>query len=234
MFFKTASKVNNFQFAAISMPSILIYICSALEGKIAHTKTYRYEVSDCDNPKRVIYVLHGYGQLARFFIRKFANTPENTLIVAPEGMHRFYLSGSSGRVGASWMTKEARIDDIADNVSWLDQLHAEIHNTYSADEYHLIGFSQGGATAARWNELGTVNFDSMSLWACVFPPDLENTSRASGRSYFLIGKDDEFYNPDSQKDLIEFYSKRGFEIIHYQGEHDIENETLQKLLRQII
>ena len=30
-------------------------------------------------------------------------------------MHRFYLEGSSGRVGASWMTKEAREDDKKEN-----------------------------------------------------------------------------------------------------------------------
>src|SRR5690554_3872961 len=37
-------------------------------------------------------------------------------------MHRFYRKGTQGRVGASWMTKEARLDDIEDNHKYLDKL----------------------------------------------------------------------------------------------------------------
>ncbi len=52
-------------------------------------------------------VCHGYGQLANFFLRKFDLLNSNTTcIIAPEGLHRYYLEGSAGRVGASWMTKE--------------------------------------------------------------------------------------------------------------------------------
>jgi predicted esterase len=207
-----------------------------VEIKLTHSKTYRFEVSEPSEIKRVIYVLHGYGQLAKFFIRKFAVVPSDTLIVAPEGMHRFYLSGSSGRVGASWMTKEAREDDIKDNIEWLNALHHQIKDKYQASEYHLIGFSQGGATAARWKQMGEVDFKSMSLWACVFPPDLENDTKPTKNdsSFFLIGDQDEFYDAESQSELCAFYNQRGFETIHYHGKHDIENETLQLLLRQIL
>ena len=56
----------------------------------------------------VLYVLHGYGQLPAFFIRKFqAQVNAGWRVVAPEGAHRFYLKGTDGRVGASWMTREA-------------------------------------------------------------------------------------------------------------------------------
>ena len=55
-------------------------------------------------------VLHGYGQLASRFLRSFAvaNRP-GRLILAPEGLSRFYTSRDPSRVGATWMTREARV-----------------------------------------------------------------------------------------------------------------------------
>ena len=32
--------------------------------------------------------------------------------MAPEGLSRFYLEGFSGKVGATWMTREDRLNDI--------------------------------------------------------------------------------------------------------------------------
>lgn len=207
-----------------------------MEQHLEFRKTYRYETNDCVHPKRVLYVLHGYGQLVKFFIRKFHHLPSDTLIIAPEGMHRFYLSGSSGRVGASWMTKEAREDDINDNIQWLNALHKEITNRFGVLDTHLIGFSQGGATAARWQQLGNVSFKSMALWACVFPPDLnmQVTGEVRIPSFFIIGSEDEFYDAPSQEKLIKFYTSNDYKIVQYEGKHDIDNETLLKLFRQMI
>ena len=122
-----------------------------MERKLTANKTFRYEVSsDVQDHDTVLYVLHGYGQQAQYFIRKFRAQFDKLLVVAPEGMHRFYLQGSAGRVGASWMTKEAREDDIQDNIQWLEQLDATITKIYRPQRKIILGFSQGGATAARW------------------------------------------------------------------------------------
>ena len=67
-----------------------------------------------DKIKRVFFVLHGYGQLASQIIHKFDAVMEDTLIVAPEGLSRFYWNESKGIVGASWMTKKDRLDEIED------------------------------------------------------------------------------------------------------------------------
>ena len=94
-----------------------------MEHHLTYSKSYRYEILPCNgDSKNVLYVLHGYGQLSRFFIRKFSALQERYTIVAPEGMHRFYLEGSSGRVGASWMTKEDRLTDINDIMSFLNEV----------------------------------------------------------------------------------------------------------------
>ncbi|MEY3237502.1 MAG: hypothetical protein RI883_1603, partial [Bacteroidota bacterium] len=144
-----------------------------MQGLIKSTKTFRYStIGNPETAKTIIYVLHGYGQLSEYFIRKFDELKEKYFIVAPEGMHRFYLKGSSGRVGASWMTKEDRMNDISDNLNWLNQLDAEIASKYQFDKKIILGFSQGGAAAIRWFYNNQFKIDQLIIWAAVFPPDL--------------------------------------------------------------
>ena len=97
-----------------------------------------------------LIVLHGYGQLPEYFIRKFRPLAEaGWHVIAPEGAHRFYLQGTEGRVGASWMTKEARLDDIADQIVFLDALLGQLEEGMASGPRFLLGFSQGVATALR-------------------------------------------------------------------------------------
>ena len=99
---------------------------------------------------RVLYALHGYGQLPAYFLRKFEPLAEaGWTVVAPEGLHRFYTEGTSGRVGASWMTREDRATDIGDYLAYLAQVQ-ERFPLPSNGRAVLLGFSQGVATAARW------------------------------------------------------------------------------------
>lgn len=206
-----------------------------MEKSLTHSKTYRYEILPCKKEsKKVLYVLHGYGQLSKFFIRKFENLRNEFHIVAPEGMHRFYLSGSSGRVGASWMTKEAREDDISDNLNWLKELDQIISKEYEIEEKHLLGFSQGGATAARWYAKGQITFESLTLWACVFPPDLnieEETNKFNNmqKGFFVIGNQDQYYSSKQQSELIYFYENLNFQGIHFEGDHNIDKDVLASI-----
>jgi predicted esterase len=207
-----------------------------MEYQFTHPKTFRYRtLNEGNKPTKVIYVLHGYGQLVEYFIRKFRTIGEDYLIVAPEGMHRFYLRGASGRVGASWMTKEAREADISDNLSYLDTLDEMLSKEYDFEEKYLLGFSQGGATAARWNQLGKSQFDAMILWACVFPPDLPQEIESSERqeNYFVIGDEDEFYSEEDQEKLIHEYLSKDYKIKRYKGKHDIVNTTLTEILDEL-
>lgn len=207
-----------------------------MENKITATKTFRYEISANSNtPEVVLYVLHGYGQQAKYFIRKFQTLFDDFLVVAPEGMHRFYLKASSGRVGASWMTKEAREDDIADNIRWLNDVDERISAEFHPKRKILLGFSQGGATAARWHHKGLPNFDALILWACVFPPDLkpEDEINSEYQQHFVLGEEDEFYDKSTQSDLIRFYKNKGFSTHRYAGVHDIHIPTLKNILSEI-
>jgi predicted esterase len=209
-----------------------------MEGTVISKKTYRYFTwGNAEKATKLVYVLHGYGQLAEYFIRKFHVLPEEYFIVAPEGMHRFYLKGSSGRVGASWMTKEARESDIKDTINWLDELNQLIYSKYIFDKKIILGFSQGGATAARWQLNGRVSANHLILWASVFPPDLqlekEVKETQSSRNYFLIGKKDEYFSEIEQQKMLEFYSSINYESIQYDGNHDINENVLLDLMQLV-
>ncbi|MGY8926535.1 MAG: alpha/beta hydrolase [Flavobacteriales bacterium] len=207
-----------------------------MEFQLIQKKTYRYQVLN-DNPqaKTVLYVLHGYGQLVKFFIQKFKNLNQEILIVAPEGMHRFYKKGNSGRVGASWMTKEARETDIYDNMNYLNALDADLATKYPITKRLLLGFSQGGSTAIRWKLDQKIKFDALIVWASDFPPDKEWPAHMYKESHniIVIGNNDEFFTEESKKQVVKAYLNKGFEISNYIGTHDIEQNTLKKLFDKL-
>lgn len=204
-----------------------------MEKHLKVERQFRFEISNPESTAtKLLVVLHGYGHLARYFIRKFQILSDDFLIVAPEGMHRFYLKGESGKVGASWMTKEDRLIDIEDNVHYLNQLLSHIKKTYpSITEVHLLGFSQGGATAARWAGMGSVKLKSIVLWACVFPPDMENIgTMLQENKYFILGdKDEYFMTSELQSTWLSHYEKLGYQTKTYEGVHDIDSNVLRKV-----
>ncbi len=207
-----------------------------MEFTFQHPRTYRAEIlDDASEADTILYVLHGYGQLARYFIRKFQNLSDTFRVVAPEGMHRFYTQGTYGRVGASWMTKEARETDIRDNIAWLDALDREIHTIHPIKRRLLLGFSQGGSTAIRWCMHGNTRFDALLIWASDFPPEEVENIELLGQlpRHFFIGDEDEFFPEEARKAQLSSYRSKGFTTHEYQGKHDINEAVLRNVLEEI-
>ena len=201
-----------------------------MEQHLKAYKTYRYETQGFEH-EHLLIALHGYGQLAKFFIRKFQGLQSHFRVVCPEGPHRFYLQGSSGRVGASWMTKEARELDIEDNITWLQALYAQQIKENAPEKVTLLGFSQGAATAARWYQKKPECFDQLLLWAGVFPPDIEaGTFPTTKPLHFVLGNEDEFYQGEEAETIKQHYATMGFEVHAYPGKHDLEAAVLKRIL----
>ena len=133
---------------------------------------FYHTIGNPEKASKIIFALHGYGQLSKYFIRKFNDLHEDYFIIAPEGLHRFYIKASAGRVGASWMTKENREDDIKDYINLLNNIWDKYNEQYQFSERILLGFSQGGATASRWHQFGKFKAQKFILWASIFPPRL--------------------------------------------------------------
>lgn len=193
-----------------------------------------------------LYVLHGYGQLAGWFIRKFRPVAEaGWRIVAPEGGHRFYLEGTHGRVGASWMTKEDRLTDIADYLLFLDTLRDQPDLASNGPEV-LLGFSQGVATALRWAALGTrgaASWQAIIAHSGVIPPDLpaaEQTLAAAPPLHLIAGQSDPYIaNPESGfRDSATEWARSGgrADRLHhhtFEGGHEIDAPTVLRALETV-
>ncbi|MBN7810157.1 alpha/beta hydrolase [Algoriphagus sp. H41] len=185
-------------------------------------------------------VLHGYGQLAEFFVRKFHPffSPKR-LFVAPEATNHHYRQGFQGRVGANWMTRHERETAIANNHRFLDALLGQILDKYpSKPTVHVLGFSQGAATATRWASRWQGKIATLVLWAGGFALDmsLECAKEAFAETQLILalGDRDELITPDQlqkQEDLISSLNK---EILRYSfaGGHELDAELLEKIINQ--
>jgi len=208
------------------------------EEHITVPKTARYFKSGTlsHHTKRLVIVLHGYSQSAEYFIRKFRGiVSEETVVVAPEGLHRFYLAGHAGRVGASWMTKVDRLVDIQDYCTYLDLLAKQLVGAAPNAKVEVLGFSQGGATAVRWVTSTSYSLKRLILWAGSFPHDVDLGSCASRLNdlnlQVVVGKQDEFI---SQSDIVNVETllksaQVQFQLHQFEGGHDIDSPLLLRL-----
>ena len=206
----------------------------AEEFHIEVSKTARYYTL---KPKlefnSVLFVIHGYRQLAKHFIKRFEPLTElGIMVVAPEGLNRFYVEGYDGRVGASWMTKEDRETDIKDYLGYLNKLHSslDIPNHLPID---ILGFSQGGPTACRWLAESKMNVRKLILHSTVFPNDFdfkENVKKlASIDVYTMFGDNDQFANESVIAQKLTWMKGCGIDsdLLRFKGGHDIDIQSLK-------
>ncbi|RFP66560.1 phospholipase [Hymenobacter lapidiphilus] len=212
-----------------------------MEHSLTVARTARYqqlgELSAAT--RRVWFVAHGYGQLAAYFVRHFAPlvaADPHLVIIAPEGLSRFYLNGTGGRVGATWMTKENRLAEIDDYIAYLNQLAATVLPQAAPDAaVTVLGFSQGAATISRWLTRAAFRPAQLILWAGAFPPDMDfsvATRLLKGLPVTLVcGTEDEFIKNEDLQKQQEFLRRLGVEptLIRFAGTHTLDRETLLEL-----
>lgn len=194
--------------------------------------------------KQIWFVLHGYGQLAQYFIRKFQKLNDhNICVIAPEALSRFYLEditsrvqSGNKRVGATWMTKENRLMDIDNYLHYLDTLAKHELEMFNDIPVTILGFSQGAATASRWVLNGNINTKRLILWAGIFPPDMRvDTGKEilqRIKTTIVYGDQDPFLNDDRFAEMNLLAEKLNIKpvVYSYAGGHEIHDETLLQLV----
>ena len=213
------------------------------EHHVSVQRTARFYTLGTVSPttKRVWFVLHGYGQLARYFLRRFdvvAN--DDTVVIAPEGLSKLYTDAEYGKIGASWLTREDRDNEISDFVTYLDQVWDMVLGDRDPATLHvtLMGFSQGASTVCRWLEKSRyVRADRLMLWAGFFPNGLADVlspaTVAAIPVEYVYGRSDEYI---SHLPNVETYLNRlqtdipPLQIIPFDGKHVVDREVLRGLL----
>jgi len=219
----------------------------AREHHIQVHRTARYwTLGDPGTARDIWFVLHGYKQLARRFLRRFEPIDHpRRLVVAAEGLSRFYVSPGTGRhgsesvVGASWMTREDRTREIDDYVAYLDLLAGRILEECSPSPERLtvLGFSQGVATACRWVMHGAIDPDRVICWGDFTPPDLdlELSGQRLDRVELILarGSRDPALSAELARDEAERLARAGvtYRTVRYEGGHEIDEATLRSLAR---
>ena len=183
-------------------------------------------------------VLHGHGQVASVFINYFKSiaTPER-LVVAPEALNRYYVEpGASGRsrdakVGATWMTRMDRDNEIADYVDFLDAVWGE--TAARASRVTALGFSQGVATACRWMAMGKSRIDRLVAWAGQVPPDVDPSafSKLAHGVTLVAGTTDEYAAWIAEGNSAARLETAGIrpEVVTFDGGHRMDRITLDRL-----
>ena len=180
--------------------------------------------------------LHGYGQRAADFAERCAVlTGPDRAVVAPEALSRFYVDGleTHEQVGASWMTREAREDEIADYVEYLDAVVRRLRPDDASPSICVLGFSQGAATASRWALLGDTAVDRLVLWGGAPAHDLDLDAHAERLRALdvtlVIGTDDPYVTDERRAAVRRRLARHDIPAtVHtFAGGHRLDDDTLR-------
>lgn len=211
------------------------------EHHLAVTRSARYyQLGELGaHTKHIWFVCHGYGQLATYFSRHFAFLTEAdpaTVVIAPEGLSRFYLNGTGGRVGASWMTRDDRLHEIDDHINFLNQLADKVlDECLPGVQVTVLGFSQGTATVGRWLAQAHFQPTQLILWAGGFPDDIEPATAQrllhNLPLTIVVGTDDEYISvaqATQQQQQLRLLGGAA-NLITFIGKHELNRAVLEVL-----
>lgn len=217
-----------------------------IERHLQVRRTARYFVvgEPGDRTTELWIALHGYGQLAEPFARVLEPLSNGSrVIVAPEALSRFYLDepakrhGPESPVGAGWMTREDRLNEIDDYVRFLDAVADDVRRSIRGKELRIVmlGFSQGVATVCRWAALGKTRPNRVILWGGAIAADLP-TDRGDqlwyGASVVMVaGRTDVLVPVTFMQKERRTLTERGLtvDLVEYDGGHALHSETLRQL-----
>jgi len=187
---------------------------------------------------------HGYGQLAgEFLSRMQALEGEGRVVVAPEALSRYYLeraqggSHASSPVGATWMTREDREAEIADQIAYLDRLveHLTIASAPARPSLTVLGFSQGVATVCRWLAHSKHRATRLICWGGVPPEDTLRGHHTGwlrhAKLYVVTGSRDAYITTDRAAEAARQIEALGLAVSveSFTGGHRLDDETLRRI-----
>jgi len=187
--------------------------------------------------RAVWFVCHGYGLLARIFIKKFERlvADGHTVVVAPEALSRSYMGMDFTRVGACWTTREERDNEVHDQKRYLDLLHdhilAQLPNP-AAVQVNVLGFSQGVSVAWRWVNHGHVRPHNMVLWAGMITDENAGVNALPDLSiHAAFGDQDEYLTPERIQEFETLASavRHPIHLHRYIGGHSVDQDVLDAI-----
>lgn len=211
--------------------------------KVERTARYILLGEVSEKTKNIWVCFHGYGQLASYFGKKFKFIEnEETAILIPEGLSRFYLNNKYERIGASWITREMRDEEVEDYINYLNALLTQISQDVNLKNINInvLGFSQGCTTACRWLNQASFPASNLVLWAGFFGNGIEDVIEPSKLSstncYYIYGSSDAYLvnQPEMKAKMLDnLREKISPTIIEFDGDHVIHPTVLKDLMAKL-
>jgi len=210
-----------------------------MENLITVETTARYYcVGNISSKIRAVwFVFHGYGMKAKQFVENFSCIADSqTLIVAPEGVHRYYGRGTQGEIRANWMTSDLREFDIENNNNYLNSVMEELISKGITESVQIgvLGFSQGGPTALRWVGQLERNIGIVVAWGTDFPKEVYTDGKTrlkinQSNTKLVIGNEDEYISSDKVDEIILELHDNGidFDFHTFEGKHELHSDTIR-------
>ena len=160
----------------------------------------RYLVEARDEPSPLLVGFHGHAENAEIMLDNLrAISASGWSLLSVQALHRFYTK--RGDVVATWMTKQDRELEIANNIAYVWSVVDRVRRDYPVRRPLVFaGFSQGVAMAYRAAAAGEC--DGLVVLAGDVPPDV--AARASSLPPILLGRgkaDDWYTKEKSAADL---------------------------------
>jgi predicted esterase len=216
------------------------------EHHLTVPRTARYYALGTAGPEtRSVWIAcHGYGHLAGEFVTglRAVATPDR-LIIAPEALNRYYHdtrpgASATSAVGATWMTREDRRSEIADQITYLDALYATLFRDVAREAVRVtvLGFSQGAATVSRWLAHSTVRVDRVICWAGAIPDDVSlaaDSALARAVLVMVVGSRDQYATAAriAAQEAALNEAGKSFTRFEFDGGHRLDDTVLQDLAR---
>ena len=205
---------------------------------ISYKATY-YKIGNLNSSTKKIWIIfHGYGQLADAFAASF--TPlvaDDTCLLFPQGLSKFYLKGIDKKIGANWMTAHDRDLDIENYISYLNRLvDMEVKQFSHHIDLNILGFSQGGHTASRWIYHSNIQYQKLILWGTSLANEIDGKCTeqffSHGKNIIILGDQDKYIDEEQLQKVKAHYAKIGFkyQLVEYHGGHDIYPELLSSFI----
>ena len=201
------------------------------------TPYYTFGNSESSKLKNIWLVCHGYGQLAKHFIKRFdvLNSEEN-YVVALQGLSKFYVDGTGGTVGATWMTKEDRLTEIDNQWEYLNSVWGNETSKLNLEnlQIHFLGFSQGVTTLCRWIANQKMDFNKLILWAGGMPHELKNKLdfvSEEAKVIAVVGSEDQYFTEAIFKEEIRKMTAifKEPQVVTFEGKHHLTRAVLAKV-----
>jgi len=222
---RAAQKWNVRRYAYMDRIPLDLQGRSLLERNIETKIHGRYLVEAPGRGAPMLVGFHGYAEPAdaEFARLRSIEGADQWLLVAVQGLHRFYR-GRSRDVVASWMTTQDRELAIAENISYTSAVVDDVAKEWAAAQTLVLsGFSQGVAMAWRCaTHLARPIHGVIALGGDI-PPELDTTC-LSRVPFVLLGRGtrDEWYTPDKLAQDQERLRQAGVnrEIVTFDGGHE--------------